>query len=103
MIIELKTLRKEASLTKAEVTELKKYIDEQEMTLRKVKDDTASMHQKSKTEFSQAKNEIMRELAQTRKERDSLEVRLKEILHETQRSEEHMHRQLEKASAKESA
>jgi len=28
MIIELKTLRKEASLTKAEVTDLKKYIDE---------------------------------------------------------------------------
>lgn len=47
------------------------------MTIRKVKDETASMHQQSKTEFSQARNEIMRELAQTRKERDSLEVRLK--------------------------
>jgi len=41
------------------------------------------MHQKSKTEFSQAKNEIMRELSQTRKERDSLEVRLKQLLQES--------------------
>lgn len=60
------------------------------------------MHKKSKTEYSQAQNELKRELGQARKERDSLEVRLKSSLLDTQKAEEQLNKNSEKKSLKES-
>ena len=70
--------------------------------MRKLKDESVAMHQKSKNEFNQAHNDVKRELAQTRKERDSLEVRLKQLLHENHNLEEKVNKKTEKNNLKES-
>ena len=70
--------------------------------MRRLKDESVAMHQKSKTEFNQAQNDLKRELAQTRKERDSLEVRLKQQLLESQKLEDKVNKNTEKNNLKES-
>ena len=69
--------------------------------MRRLKDESVAMHQKSKTEFNQAQNDLKRELAQTRKERDSLEVRLKQQLLESQKLEDKVNKNTEKNNLKE--
>lgn len=73
-----------------------------ENAVRKLKDESVSMHLKSKTEFTHAQNEMRRELAQTRKERDSLEVRIMQTLKENQKLEEKINCKKDKNTEKES-
>ena len=63
MVQENRGLRKDFANSAKESSDLRKQIDEMEAVVRKLKDESVSMHLKSKSEFTQAQNEIRRELA----------------------------------------